>query len=325
MPPLVTVIIPTYNRGQMLAAALESVKAQTFGDFEVLVVDDGSEEDLGPVIAAYEGPIRHLRVEHGGAARARNAGIQAAASHLLAFLDSDDLWMAEHLARTVPILLERPEVGLVYHDAVTLDAEGHIVAPRRVRPHPEGRVTDALFAYDFIPTPSVVCRRELVLRAGCFDPAMVPSEDYDLWLKMSLLCGFACAGEPLMQRRQHGGNISRQHRARNEVVRAVLKERFWRESGANQSLGQRFARQVLAKSFCRAGRHLLKAGWTTSARQLLWHAMRHRPLYPPALFWLVGAALSGRTNAAADPAVEVMQTAHYHPDASRPRTSSLRV
>jgi glycosyltransferase involved in cell wall biosynthesis len=311
MQPSVTVIIPTYNRGEMLRAALASAAAQTFRAFEVLVVDDGSEEDLRPVIGAFDGPVRHLRIEHGGAARARNAGIEAARTDLIAFLDSDDLWLPEHLARTVPIPQEHPEVGLVYHDKVTLNPAGRPVPSRRSRPHPSGSVTEPLFAYDFIPTPSVVCRRELLSRAGCFDPAMVPSEDYDLWLKMSLLCQFAWVDQPLMQRRQHNGNISKQHRTRNEVVRVVLKERFWRGSAASVAIRPPSARKVLAKAFYRAGRLLLKGGWNTSARRFLRRSLQYRPFYPRALFWLALAAFARGKDMSDDPAVEVLQTARY--------------
>ncbi len=311
MQPSVPVISPTYHRGDMLRAALASVMAQTFGDFEVMVVDDGSEEDLRPAIGTFDGPICHLRVDHGGAARARNAGIEAARTDLIAFLDSDDLWLPEHLARTVPILQEHPEVGLVYHDMVTLNPAGWVVPPRRSRPHPSGSVTEPLFAYDFIPTPSVVCRRELLNRAGCFDPAMVPSEDYDLWLKMSVLCRFAWVDQPLMQRRQHDGNISKQHRARNEVVRAVLKERFWRDPAASQAMRPPSAHKVLAKAFYRAGRLLLKAGWITSARLFLRRSLQYRPFYPRALFWLTLAIVASGSDTPDDPAVEVLQTARY--------------
>lgn len=311
MQPLVTVIIPTYNRGDLLRAALTSVMAQTFRQFTVLVVDDGSSEDLRPVIGSFGQAVHHLRVEHGGAARARNAGIEAAESDLVAFLDSDDLWLPEHLARTVPILQQQPRVGLVYHDMVTIDEVGRPVPSRRSRPCPSGRVTADLFAYDFIPTPSVVCRRDLLRQAGCFDPVMVPSEDYDLWLKISLLCEFAGLPEPLMQRRQHGGNISRQHKARNEVVRAILKERFWRDPAGRAGLGKDLARNVLAKAFYRAGRLLLKGGWPGSARRFLRRSRQYRPLYARALFWQTVAACAGRAEAPGDPSDAFLRLADY--------------
>lgn len=311
MQPLVTVIIPTYNRGQMLTEALASVMAQTFRDFQVVVVDDGSDEDLRPVVEPFGSAARYLRLERGGAARARNAGIDTARTDLLAFLDSDDLWLPEHLTQTVAILRGQPDVVLVYHDTLSVDHAGRPVPPLRRRPRPSGSVTEALFAYDFVPTPSVVCRRQTLLQAGCFDPAMVPSEDYDLWLRMSLLGDFACANEPLMLRRRHAGNISRQHKARNETVRAVLKERFWCQPAARRAIRESHARAVLAKSFYRAGRALLRGGWNNSARRFLRRSLGYRPTYLRAIFWQAAAVCVSRGDAPNDPAAEVLQTTNY--------------
>ncbi len=311
MQPLVTVIIPTYNRGRMLAEALASVMAQTFRDFQVVVVDDGSDEDLRPVVEPFGDAVRHLRTQRGGAARARNAGIDAARTDLLAFLDSDDLWLPEHLARTVAVLRDRPEVVLAYHDTLAVDQAGRPAPLRRRRPRPGGSVTEALFAYDFVPTPSVVCRRQALLQVGGFDPAVVPSEDYDLWLRMSLLGQFACVDDPLMLRRRHAGNISRQHKARNETVRAVLKERFWRRPAARPAIRESHARAVLAKAFYRAGRALLRGGWNTSARRFLGRSLQYRPAYLRAVFWLAAASCARRADAPDDPAAEVLRTTNY--------------
>jgi glycosyltransferase involved in cell wall biosynthesis len=311
MQPPVTVIIPAYNRSQMLAEALASVRAQTFRDFQVVVVDDGSEEDLRSVVEPFGPAVRHLRTERGGAARARNAGVAAARTDLVAFLDSDDLWLPEHLARTVDVLRRRPEVVLVYHDTLSVDHAGRPAPPRKRRPRPSGSVTEALFAYDVVPTPSVVCRRQTLLQAGGFDPAVVPSEDYDLWLRMSLLGAFACVDEPLMLRRRHAGNISRQHRVRNEIVRAVLKERFWRQPAARRAIRESRAYAVLAKAFYRSGRALLRGGWNTSARRFLRRSLQYRPTYLRAVFWLAVAFCARRADAPDDPAVEVLRTTRY--------------
>jgi glycosyltransferase involved in cell wall biosynthesis len=310
MQPLVTVIIPTYNRARMLADALTSVMAQSFDDFQVVVVDDGSDEDLGPVVEPFGDAVRHVRIQHGGAARARNAGVDAARTDLLAFLDSDDLWLPEHLARTVAILRQRPEVVLVYHGMLPADEAGRPAQPPQRRPTPSGSVTEALFAYDFVPTPSVVCRRQVLLEAGGFDPAVVPSEDYDLWLRMSLLGEFVCVDEPLLLRRRHAGNISRQHKARNETVRAVLKERFWRHPAARRAIRESHARAVLAKAFYRAGRALLCGGWSASARRFLRRSLQYRPTCLRAAFWLAAASCA-RADAPGDPAAEVLRTASY--------------
>jgi len=309
MAPLVSVIIPTYNRSEMLKRALESVRAQTFPDYEIVVIDDGSEDDTPRLVASLPGPIRYVRIEQAGPAAARNAGIEAAAGELLAFLDSDDEWLPEHLARTVPILQERQEVGLVYHAYHRVDESGRRIPLRRNRPQPGGRVTGALFAYDFILPSTVVCRRSLVCRAGAFDSRMVPSEDYDLWLRMSLLCEFAFVGEPLALRRIHAGNISRQRKARNEIVRAILKERFCSELGGREVIRPQLSRAVLAKAFYRSGRLLWLAGHRASARQLLRHALRYRPAYPRAILVLAAATVgpTGRPTES-DPLPEVLAT-----------------
>ncbi len=189
---------------------------------------------------------------------------------------------SEHLAKTVPLLRLRPEVGLVYHDSLGIDEEGKEV-PVQHRLCPAGRVTQDLFVYDFIFTPSVVCRRKIVQQIGGFDRTMVPSEDYDLWLKMSLRCEFAFVDEPLMSRRLHPGNIS-QSRGRNDIIRAVLKERFWRYHGKQAGIDHQIAYGALAKAFYHAARSVWRhAGHRQSARRILRRSLHYRPLNPRAL------------------------------------------
>jgi glycosyltransferase involved in cell wall biosynthesis len=276
MDALVSVIIPTYNRSGLLREALRSVLAQSFTDYEVIVVDDGSEEDIAGVVAAGGGPAaRCMRVPHGGPGAARNAGVQAARGELIAFLDSDDLWHPEHLARTVPVLRERPEVGLVYHGAIAIDESGRELPEGRSRAFAAGRVTQDLFVYDFVLTPSVVCRREVFDAVGGFDGALMSSEDYELWLRMSLVCEFARVGEPLMYRRRHAGSICASRRGRNAILRAIVKERFRREYEA--TIEPRVALAALGKAFLHAGRYVWREGHRASARRLARQALRYQP------------------------------------------------
>lgn len=310
MCPRVSIIIPTYNRSQLLAAAMRSATAQTFTSYEIIVVDDGSQEDIAAVVQVVAGAAgRCIRVPHGGPAAARNAGVQAARGELLAFLDSDDLWHPEHLAATVAVLQARPEVGLVYHDAVEVDEDERELPRQRRRPYAAGRVTQDLLVYDFIFTPTVVCRRESFCAAGGFDTAMVPSEDYDLWLRMSLLCQFAFVDRPLMSRRRHAGNLSLGQRSRNCVIRAILKERFWRQHQGETCIDPAVARAALAKAYYHAARAVWQQGHRQSARQLVSQSLRYRLPYAKAIGLLLKTAVwPAVAREGIDPLPEVART-----------------
>lgn len=298
MAPRVSIIIPTYNRSRLLAEALASVASQTCRDFETLVIDDGSEEDIASVCAAATIPVRCIRIDRAGPAAARNAGIEAATGELLAFLDSDDLWLPQHLARTIAILDAQPDVGLVYHPYLTVDELGRAVPLRRSLSLPSGFITRQLLADDMVATPTVVCRRDLVLRAGGFDPSLPTGEDYDLFLRLSLLCPFVALPEPLLLRRRHPGNISKQQRVQTAVRHAELKQRFCQQHPNLLASWNPFARHQLARSFYRAGRLLLQSGQRTQARRFLRQALHHRRLHLPALFWWTVATCPGRADKA---------------------------
>jgi glycosyltransferase involved in cell wall biosynthesis len=293
----VSIIIPTYNRSRLLACALGSVAQQTFRDLETLVIDDGSEEDIASVCAAAAVPVRCIRIARAGVSAARNAGIEAAGGEYVAFLDSDDAWLPEHLARAITVLQDHREVGVVYHPYRTVDEQGRAVPSRPTPSLPSGVITRELLAYDVVTTPSVVCRRELVRQVGGFDPALATGEDYDLFLRLSLVCEFAALPEAFLLRRLHDGNISKQQRVQTAVRHALLKERFCRQHpDVMTSLG-RYARHQLAKSFYRAGRLLLRAGHRRQARQFLRRSLYYRPLYPRAIFWLAVSACPLRPDA----------------------------
>ncbi len=266
------------------------------------MIDDGSEEDIAGVCAAAGIPVRCIRMRHTGAAGARNAGIAAAAGELLAFLDSDDEWEPEHLARCVPILRDRPEVGLVHHPFQEIDGDGRPLPDRAAVRVPSGRVTRELFAHDFVITPSVVCRRELVRAIGGFDAGLQTGEDYDLFLRLSRTCDFVGLAEPLGKRRRHAGNTSKQQRVATAVRHAELRQRFWQRNPDLRDAWGRGGRRVLAKAFYRAGRLLWRGGWARSARRYLRQSLRYRPFYPRAMFWLgVAAFAGGRGEPAGDP------------------------
>jgi glycosyltransferase involved in cell wall biosynthesis len=199
--PLVSVIIPAYNVTAYISEALDSVCAQNFRDFEIIVINDGCPDtaNLERVLTPYQNRIRYLKQENRGLAGARNTGIRATTAPLIALLDADDLWEPEYLETHVKMLSERPEIDLVYPNAYIFAKER---VPSRTILDTLPRWGDPIFrnlvlreCYVFV---SVTARREAMIRAGLFDENFRVVEDFDLWLRM-LLAGsrFATHTRPL--------------------------------------------------------------------------------------------------------------------------------
>ena len=205
--PLVSVVIPTYNNPAMSAEAVESVLAQTYPAREIIVVDDGSTEDIAS-LAAYEDRIQLIRNEHAGPAVARNAGLRAAKGQVFAFLDSDDLWMPAKLERCVAALREHPEAGVIYtavriHE---LDTGARYLLPQYTM---NGRMARALFVEcRGVNTSTLVVRRECLEKAGPFDEELFRAQDWDLMIRLAEACEYRRVPEPLTERRLHAGSLS---------------------------------------------------------------------------------------------------------------------
>jgi glycosyltransferase involved in cell wall biosynthesis len=191
--PLVSVILPVLNRAQLLASSAGSVLAQDYRNLELIIVDDGSEDDLEAAARALEDPrVRYLRRPiNGGPAAARNTGIEAASGELIAFQDSDDQWLPGKLSHQVQALLAAGSKTVLAYTDVERSAEGRrIVYPgERLRRksgdlHAEAVHSGILFAY----TQAWLVRRSALLQAGLFDPSFRRWEDWELCIRLSQ-CG----------------------------------------------------------------------------------------------------------------------------------------
>ena len=185
--PAVSVVIPAYKCAAYIAEALDSVFAQTFGDFEVLVVNDGSPdtEELERVLADYRGRVVYLKQENRGVSAARNAGIRAARAPFVAHLDPDDLWEPDYLASQLAVFDQDPSIDVLYPDALIFGDSPEAGLRFMDWCRSEGEVTvESLFAERCHVMCSVTARRETLLRAGLFDEALRCSEDFDLWLRV---------------------------------------------------------------------------------------------------------------------------------------------
>ncbi|MBF6569700.1 MAG: glycosyltransferase [Candidatus Binataceae bacterium] len=182
----VSIIIPVYNGAATLAAAIDSALAQDFaGGFELIVVNDGSTDTTAEVIEGYRGRVQVVNRANGGLSAARNSGAAIANGEYLAFLDADDLWTVDKLSATIAALDDRPEVVLVYSDAVQVDELGREISPALVAPElaRAPSMSDLLERWWPILPSTAVVRRRIFDQVGGFFAPMRSYEDMDFWLR----------------------------------------------------------------------------------------------------------------------------------------------
>lgn len=208
--PRVTVIIPTFNRARYLGQAIESVLRQSVEDLELLIVDDGSTDDTRALLDAVTDPrLRVLRQEHRGISAAMNAGLREAKGVYVARLDSDDVWFADLLARSVEVLDASPEIGVVYSRAQAMSADGtprehYLGLPLRF---PDDPLLSLAWG-DATCNITAVARRACFVSAGPYDETMRTHEDWDMWLRVARDHRFAFLNCTLARFREHEDGIT---------------------------------------------------------------------------------------------------------------------
>jgi glycosyltransferase involved in cell wall biosynthesis len=182
--PLVSVIVPTFNRARMVGRAIDSVLAQTYSHYELIVVDDESTDDTPALLDRYGDRIRVLHRVHGGVSAARNCGIRAAAGELIALLDSDDYWMPEKLAVQVNDFVRHPEIVLGQTEEIWI-RNGVRVNPGRRHQKKAGLIFEHSLPLCLISPSAVMLRRFVFDEIGWFDESLPACEDYDFWLRIT--------------------------------------------------------------------------------------------------------------------------------------------
>lgn len=211
--PLVSIIVPTYNRCEFVQQAIDSVLAQTFQDFELIVVDDGSTDGTGDVLKTrYGGKIIYIWQENQGGPVARNTGISSAKGKYIALLDSDDFWLPEKLSRQVPVLENNPEVAVVLCQAWYVDNKGQRLGeqPLGVNTRSSDFSVEKLLLYNKIPAGSTTAliRRSVLDRVGGFSKDIRFGAEWDLWLRMAADSTMFMIPEPLAFYRRHKQTLS---------------------------------------------------------------------------------------------------------------------
>ena len=306
---LVSVIIPCYNRAHIVRETLDSLLAQTYGNFEALVIDDGSTDETRQVISVYTDPrIRYLHRANGGLSAARNAGLDVARGEFIAFLDSDDLWHPWKLEAQLEIFRRHPEAGLIWSDMSTFRDPGEVLDERHLRTYysayesldieRRGRVgtlgdlvpdapsalascpyyvTDVfvdMFCGNLVHPSTAIARRERLQKSGPFEPEVTGpgAEDYHFYFRVSAHGPVAFLDAPTTLFRLHPAQMSSSngvHEARGNL-NVVL---HWLRNHP-LPLAPTLVRERLAKSHAWVGAEELLVGNARNATRHLWESFR---------------------------------------------------
>lgn len=284
-PPAVSIVIPAYNAAPFIEKTLESVRAQTFSDYEIIVVDDGSKDDTKGVVDAYL--ARHglrgqcIKQPNKKIAAARNTGVAEARGPIVAFLDHDDTWAPEKLARIMDEFARHPEAGLVHHRCRIVDPKGRVLGRTHTGPGGDDVYRSLLLMGNAVCPSAVSVRSERLTAVGGFreNAEFDTVEDYDLWLRLSRVCAFRFVGESLGDYLMVPSGASKRvvyHYGNLEQLLLDHFARYDRKDLWTRVLMQRRMSQV----YRAAGRALMKSGDYAGARDFVRRSLLAFPLDP---------------------------------------------
>jgi glycosyltransferase involved in cell wall biosynthesis len=230
--PLVSVIIPNYNHTRFIPGAIQSVLAQTYSRYEIIVVDDGSTDDSREVVARFGEKVRYIWQENQGLAGARNTGIRAAGGELIGLLDADDEWHPNYLEEMVSFSGEYPDATVFYCMARCMDVEGCDL-PQFVGGPPVDSNTlhQVLLRANFIIPSTVLFRRMAIVEFGCFDANLRSCEDWDLWLRLLPMEKIVGTSKCLVRYRVHGSSLSTDVEGMHAATKKVIEKHFGMDDG----------------------------------------------------------------------------------------------
>lgn len=272
--PLVSVVIPNHNYARFLSQTIESVLAQSYGNVEIVVVDDGSTDDSIAILRGYKEHVRWVEQPNQGVATARNRGVTESDGELVAFLDADDVWLPQKLVRQVQRFLDEPELGLVHCGVEDINEMG---AP--LRSHTDG-------LQGWVAKDLLLFKRPVILgggsgtlipratfeKVGGFDERLSTSADWDLYCRIALSQPVGFVPEVLMQYRVHGANMHANIISMEHDMLLAYSKAFDIHNAEIQTIRRRCYGNLhinLAGSFFRSGRyfdfarHALKSVWLT--------------------------------------------------------------
>ncbi|HBG27355.1 MAG: hypothetical protein A2Y10_18810 [Planctomycetes bacterium GWF2_41_51] len=286
--PTVSVCIPTYNREHLLKETLDSVFAQTYKDFEVVIVDDGSTDGTKQMLEKSGYNVRYHWQENMGDAAARNKLIELAQGKYISFLDSDDILYPDALERMTAAIPGNGEDVIIYGPYTAIDESGRVLLRKKKKLY-NGRITQHLFGNILIHSCGSLFPKRILEQAGGFDTAFAVCSDYDLWLRLSVKYDFIAIEQPVFKRRRHHGNISKPS-FQNRNIEYKILERFYIEGGGKDLVPSEMAMKRLSKEQYRAARSaIIESKRKTALNYLEGSLEKH--FYLKSFVWLMIAQL----------------------------------
>lgn len=264
----ISVIIPSFNAANYITHAIDSVLAQTYRHFEIIIIDDGSTDNTHELLTKYvrEGKLSYFYQKNAGLSAARNAGIDKATGSYIALLDADDLWDSAKLYRQISLIHSSEDIGMVFTDFNTFNDGMLLTRGKNAVKFKDNSVitfNELFSSHNFIYPSTVLIRKVVFDRCGLFDTALRAVEDYDMWLRIAQTFQVVGINQPLTHIRVHASNMSRdvQRMLTNELIvigkheHSVKRHRFLRRKAktyilnADRSLTQPDYRTALALFF----------------------------------------------------------------------------
>jgi len=280
--PRVSVIIPSYNTATMIATCLDSVFAQSYRDFEAIVVNDGSPDtpQLESVLQPYLPRIVYVRQENKRCAGARNTAISKSRGEFLAFLDSDDSWLPNHLASQMGLFQNDPQLDLVYADAEMI-SDGVRRKTFMERSPSEGSATFEALILELcqVPISTVVARKTAIQKAGVFDESLRQCEDYDMWLRVAFQgarIGYARVPQARLNIGRPG-SLGQSRAKMSEATWRILEKtaRTLPMTQEQRNVVESRAAEIRARSLVEQGKLQLREQHPEKARELFAEANLH--------------------------------------------------
>lgn len=267
--PKVSVVIPFYNGKEFIAQAINGILRQTYTDYEIIVMDDGSSDDSKKALECFDGKIRYFYQQNKGISSARNRAIKEAKGEYIALLDQDDIWYPEKLQKQVELMEKNKNLGLIYGDCHYINEKGEIISRVFERQkYYSGRIFKDLIMGNFIPIPTVLIRKSALDKVGLFLENYTFAEEYELFIRISKDYDVGFINEPLAGYRIHGGNLSK-NTGESLKEDIAVKEDILKKYSADIKPVENKLKKELARIYYNLGRFYQKKRRRALAKEYL--------------------------------------------------------